>query len=209
MRHEAQHEGQGRSLTPWYTQGAFDRLANLGARVFFAHPSCPALKSKGKTMKNIFVGNLSFGTTEQDIRTLFEAHGKVDRVTIVTDRDSGQPRGFGFVEMTNNAEGDRAIAAVNGKEIGGRALNVNEAKPKSEGASRGGGGGRGNLTYTAPVWKQMDRGREHNGSKVLILQSAVSKILTTAAGSGAFATFLGFRATAFFARAATPLSLQL
>ena len=94
-------------------------------------------------MKNIFVGNLSFGTTEQDIRTLFEAHGKVDRVTIVTDRDSGQPRGFGFVEMTNNAEGDRAIAAVNGKEIGGRALNVNEAKPKSEGASRGGGGGRG------------------------------------------------------------------
>jgi len=68
-----------------------------------------------------------------------------------------------------------------------------------------------NLTYTAPVWKQMDRGREHNRSKVLILQSAVSKILTTAAGSGAFATFLGFRATAFFARAARarPLSLQL
>jgi len=96
-------------------------------------------------MKNIFVGNLSFGTTEQDVRTLFEAHGKVDRVTIVTDRDSGQPRGFGFVEMTNNAEGDRAIAAVNGKEIGGRALNVNEAKPKSEGGGRGffGGSGRG------------------------------------------------------------------
>src|SRR3989442_7618580 len=95
-------------------------------------------------MKNIFVGTLSFGTTEQDIRTLFEAHGSVDRVNIVTDRDSGQPRGFGFVEMTNNAEGDRAIAAVNGKEIGGRALNVNEAKPKSEGGNRGFGGGRGN-----------------------------------------------------------------
>ena len=102
-------------------------------------------------MKNIFVGNLSFGTTEQDIRTLFEAHGSVDRVNIVTDRDSGQPRGFGFVEMTNNAEGDRAIAAVNGKEVGGRALNVNEAKPKSEGAGggrsrgySGGGGGRRN-----------------------------------------------------------------
>ena len=95
-------------------------------------------------MKNIFVGNLSFGTTEQDIRTLFEAHGSVDRVNIVTDRDSGQPRGFGFVEMTNNAEGDRAIAAVNGKEVGGRTLNVNEAKPKAEGAGRGfGGGGRG------------------------------------------------------------------
>src|SRR6266576_1799770 len=91
-------------------------------------------------MKNIFVGNLSFGTTEQDIRSLFEAHGSVDRVNIVTDRDTGQPRGFAFVEMTNDAEGERAIDAINGKEVGGRALNVNEARPKSEG---GGGGGRG------------------------------------------------------------------
>ena len=65
-------------------------------------------------MKNIFVGNLSFGTTEQDIRSLFEAHGTVERVSIVTDRETGQPRGFGFVEMTNDAEGDRAIAAENG-----------------------------------------------------------------------------------------------
>src|SRR2546425_13294721 len=94
-------------------------------------------------MKNIFVGNLSFRTTEQDFRSLFAVHGSVDRVSIVTDRDSGQPRGFGFVEMTNNAEGDRAIAAVNGQEVGGRALNVNEAKPKSEGGSRGFSGGRG------------------------------------------------------------------
>src|SRR3989442_15510357 len=91
-------------------------------------------------MKNIFVGNLSFGTTEQDIRSLFEAHGSVDRVNIVTDRDSGQPRGFAFVEMTNDAEGDRAIGAINGQELGGRSLNVNEARPKPEG---GGGGGRG------------------------------------------------------------------
>jgi RNA recognition motif-containing protein len=83
-------------------------------------------------MKNIFVGNLSFNSSEQDIRTLFEAYGAVDRVNIVTDRETGQPRGFGFVEMSNSAEGDRAIAAVNGHEIGGRALNVNEAKPKSE-----------------------------------------------------------------------------
>jgi len=90
-------------------------------------------------MKNIFVGNLSFGTTEQDIRSLFEAHGSVDRVNIVTDRDTGQPRGFAFVEITNDAEGERAIDAINGKEVGGRALNVNEARPKSE----GGGGGRG------------------------------------------------------------------
>lgn len=96
-------------------------------------------------MKNIFVGNLSFQTTEQDIRSLFETHGSVDRVSIVTDRDSGQPRGFGFVEMTNDAEGDRAIVAINGQDVGGRALNVNEAKPKSEGRGyAGGGGGRGN-----------------------------------------------------------------
>ena len=95
-------------------------------------------------MKNIFVGNLSFKTTEQDVRTLFETHGSVDRVNIVTDRDTGQPRGFAFVEMTNDAEGDRAIDAINGHELGGRALNVNEARPKSEGGGRGfGGGGRG------------------------------------------------------------------
>lgn len=91
-------------------------------------------------MKNIFVGNLSFGSTEQDIRSLFEAYGSVDRVNIVTDRESGQPRGFAFVEMSNDAEGDRAIAATNGRELGGRALNVNEARPKTSG---GGGGGRG------------------------------------------------------------------
>jgi len=70
-------------------------------------------------MKNIFVGNLSFGTTEDSLRTLFEAHGAVDRVNIVTDRDTGQPRGFGFVEMPNDAEGDKAIAALNGRELGG------------------------------------------------------------------------------------------
>src|SRR5882724_11894780 len=99
----------------------------------------PVSDAKGKKMKNIFVGNLSFGTTEQDIRALFEAHGSVDRVNIVTDRDTGQPRGFAFVEMTNDAEGEKAIDAVNGREVGGRALNVNEARPKSE----GGGGGRG------------------------------------------------------------------
>jgi cold-inducible RNA-binding protein len=91
-------------------------------------------------MKNIFVGNLSFSTTEQDIRSLFESYGTVDRVSVVTDRDTGQPRGFAFVEMGDNAEGERAIAAINGHEVGGRALNVNEARPKGEG---GGGGGRG------------------------------------------------------------------
>ncbi len=94
-------------------------------------------------MKNIFVGNLSFSATEESVRSLFETHGAVERVSIVTDRDSGQPRGFGFVEMTNDADAANAIAALNGAVLGGRALNVNEARPKTErsgGAGYGGGG---------------------------------------------------------------------
>ena len=97
-------------------------------------------------MKNIFVGNLSFGATEDSVRTLFEAHGTVERVNIVTDRDSGQPRGFGFVEMTNDGDGDKAIAALNGKDLDGRTLNVNAAKPKTE-RSGGGGGGYGKKSW--------------------------------------------------------------
>ena len=95
-------------------------------------------------MKNIFVGNLSFGTTEDALRSLFASYGTVDRVNIITDRDSGQPRGFAFVEMSNDAEGDRAINALNGTDLNGRSLNVNEARPKTEGGGgrRGGGGGR-------------------------------------------------------------------
>jgi cold-inducible RNA-binding protein len=93
-------------------------------------------------MKNIFVGNLSFGATEDALRSLFEAYGTVDRVSIVTDRDSGQPRGFAFVEMTNDPEGDKAIAGLNGTDLDGRTMNVNEARPKTE-RPRGGGGGGG------------------------------------------------------------------
>ena len=93
-------------------------------------------------MKNIFVGNLSFGASEETVRALFETHGTVDRVNIVTDRDTGQARGFGFDEMANDAEGDKAIAAVNGMNLDGRALNVNEARPKTE-RSNGSGGGYG------------------------------------------------------------------
>ena len=100
-------------------------------------------------MTNIFVGNLSYQATEQAVRSLFEEHGTVDRVSIVTDRDSGQPRGFGFVEMANDSEGDRAIAALNGIELGGRALNVNEARPKGSG---GGGGNRSGGGYGRKRW---------------------------------------------------------
>src|SRR6202451_296240 len=99
-------------------------------------------------MKNIFVGNLNFGATEAAVRSLFEAYGSVERVNIITDRDTGQPRGFGFVEMSANAEADRAIAELNGRELDGRALNVKEGRPKTEpsfgGGSGGGGRGRGN-----------------------------------------------------------------
>lgn len=97
-------------------------------------------------MKNIFVGNLSFGSTENEIRGLFEAYGAVDRVSIITDRDTGRSRGFAFVEMSNDEEADRAINSLNGMQVGGRALNVNEARPKGEGGGGGGGsrgGGRG------------------------------------------------------------------
>ena len=90
-------------------------------------------------MKNIFVGNLDFNTSEDELRRLFETHGQVDRVAIMTDRDTGRSRGFGFVEMTSAEDGEKAIAAMNGSQIGGRTLNVNEARPKVE---RGGGGGR-------------------------------------------------------------------
>ena len=88
-------------------------------------------------MKNIFVGNLSFGATEGAVRSLFEAYGAVERVNLITDRDSGQARGFGFVEMSVNAEADRAIAELNGRDLDGRALNVNEARPKTERSSGG------------------------------------------------------------------------
>ena len=96
-------------------------------------------------MKNIFVGNLDFAATESSIRALFEPFGNVERVNVVTDRDTGRSRGFAFVEMTDSAEADRAIAALNGTELDGRALNINEARPKPAGGGGrgfGGGGGR-------------------------------------------------------------------
>jgi cold-inducible RNA-binding protein len=98
--------------------------------------------SRGKFVKNIFVGNLDFNVSEDELRNLFGTYGTVDRVTILTDRDTGRSRGFGFVEMTNAEEGEKAIAALNGTQLAGRTLNVNEARPKAERAG-GGGGGRG------------------------------------------------------------------
>jgi len=83
-------------------------------------------------MKSIFVGNLNFSVTEDVLRSLFEAYGPVERVNIVTDRDTGQPRGIGFVDMTNDADTSKAIAALNGKDVEGRTINVNEARTKTD-----------------------------------------------------------------------------
>jgi RNA recognition motif-containing protein len=94
-------------------------------------------------MKNIFVGNLDFSATESSVRSLFEPYGTVERVNVVTDRDTGRSRGFAFVEMSDSAEADQAINSLNGANLDGRALNVNEARPKPQGGggfSRGGGG---------------------------------------------------------------------
>ena len=99
-------------------------------------------------MTNIFVGNLSYQTTEGELEAMFGAYGAVERVTVVRDRDTGQPRGFAFVEMTNSNEAANAMQAMNGREMNGRTLNVNEARPREQrsgggGGGFGGGGGRG------------------------------------------------------------------
>jgi RNA recognition motif-containing protein len=91
----------------------------------------------------LYVGNLPFSTTEDDLRQMFEAHGQVASASIVMDRETGRPRGFGFVEMPNDDEARKAIEATNGTNIGGRALVVNEARPKEPGGRGGGGGGWG------------------------------------------------------------------
>lgn len=96
-------------------------------------------------MTNIFVGNLSYQTTQDELMAAFSAYGNVERVNIITDRDTGQPRGFAFVEMTERRDAENAIAQLNGTQLNGRALNVNEARPKPAGA--GGGGNRGNRGF--------------------------------------------------------------
>ena len=93
-------------------------------------------------MKNLYVGNLPHSTTEAELRQIFEGHGAVEKVTLVTDRETGRSRGFGFVEMSSATEADTAIAALNGSDLGGRTLTINEAKPKTD-RPRGGGGGGG------------------------------------------------------------------
>ena len=102
-------------------------------------------------MKNLFVGNMSFQTTESELTALFQAFGQVTRVHVAMDRETGRARGFAFVEMPNDEEAAKAIAGLNGKEVGGRALKVNEARPKTERPrtakqQRRGGRGRGGFS---------------------------------------------------------------
>ncbi len=92
---------------------------------------------------NIFVGNLSFNTSEDDLRAAFEAYGQVSSARIITDRETGRSRGFAFVEMSDSSEAQAAISGLDGRDMDGRGLKVNEAKPKEEGGRGGGGGGGG------------------------------------------------------------------
>jgi RNA recognition motif-containing protein len=120
-------------------------------------------------MKNLFVGNMSFQTTEADLRALFEPFGQITRVHLAMDRETGRARGFAFVEMPNDAEATKAIAELDGKEFGGRNLKVNEARPKTEGrgpggpggprgfGGKGGGGGRGRERFSNEDYRESAR----------------------------------------------------
>ena len=108
-------------------------------------------------MKRIYVGNLAFSATEAELRGMFEAHGPVESVSVITEPDTGRSRGFAFVEMPNDGDAEKAISALNGADVGGRPLTVNEARPRKERADGGGGrGGRGSGGYKSgsrgPRW---------------------------------------------------------
>jgi cold-inducible RNA-binding protein len=114
-----------------------------------------------KVMKNLFVGNMSFHTTEAELSDLFKPFGQVTRVHLVMDRETGRARGFAFVEMPNDDEAAKAIAGLDGKELGGRNLKVNEARPKTAGGggprSGGGGGGRGRERFSNEDYREATR----------------------------------------------------
>jgi RNA recognition motif-containing protein len=97
--------------------------------------------------KKLYVGNLSYGTTDSDLQTLFEPHGTVQSAQVIMDRDSGRSKGFGFVEMDSGEQAQAAIAALNGQEVDGRALTVNEARPREERGERGLAGSGGSRRY--------------------------------------------------------------
>jgi len=124
-------------------------------------------------MKNVFVGNMNFQTTESELRALFEPFGQVTRVHIAMDRETGRARGFAFVEMPNDAEAAKAMQGLDGKEVGGRALKVNEARPKAAGGGGGGGprggsggsGGGGGFDRGGDRDRDRDRNRGGSGGR--------------------------------------------
>lgn len=93
--------------------------------------------------KKLYVGNLPYGVSDSDLQAMFEAHGTVESAQVIVDRDTGRSKGFGFVEMSSNEQAEAAIAALNGQEMQGRPLTVNEARPREDRGGGGGGGGRG------------------------------------------------------------------
>ena len=105
-------------------------------------------------MTKLFVGNLSFSTTEEDLTSIFSQYGAVESVNVITDRMTGQPRGFAFVEMSNRGEAEKAISYLNGSDLQGRTLNVNEARPKTDSPRGAGGGGnsRGGSRFKRSSW---------------------------------------------------------
>jgi cold-inducible RNA-binding protein len=108
-------------------------------------------------VKNIFVGNMTFQTTESDLSDLFNAFGQVTRVHVAIDRETGRSRGFAFVEMPNDDEAARAIAGLDGRDLGGRNLKVNEARPKTERSGPRGGGGRGRGGFSKEDYREAPR----------------------------------------------------
>jgi RNA recognition motif-containing protein len=123
------------------TGSVADLGSNRSAGRGFSAGSCV----RGRSMQNrLFVGNLPFSASDDAIRELFSAHGEVAKVTVVTDRETGRPRGFAFVEMTSDADAARAVRECDGTDFGGRGLRVNIAEPRESRGGGGGGGGGGN-----------------------------------------------------------------
>jgi hypothetical protein len=142
-------------------KAAFDAPARRGGRAggplsFSIEPETAFCYTCGNDAKevrmNIYVGNLSYDMTEEELRKEFEAFGKVDSVNVIKDKFTDRSRGFAFVEMAVAEEGKAALAALNGKDIKGRALNVSEARPKTDGGRRGGGGGGGGRRDRGDRW---------------------------------------------------------
>lgn len=123
------------------SQSFFSKIAAFFGFKKSSGSSYPGRQGSGSSLPKLYVGNLAYDVTDEDLRKAFASHGKVSSATVVRDRFSNQSKGFGFVEMSSRSEAHSAMQALNGEELKGRAINVNEARPRQEGS----GGGRGNF----------------------------------------------------------------